>query len=61
MQTYKKAKCYDKQGVLTRSGVQVVIADDRVLIGDSTYPIDELAIDRERRMITSPNGWSVEY
>jgi hypothetical protein len=41
--------------------VQVVICDDRVMIGDSTYPIAEVTIDREKRTIESPNGWTVTY
>ena len=61
MQTYQNAKCYDAQGYVTRTGVQVVICDDRVLIGDSTYPISDVTIDPEKRTITSPSGWVVEY
>lgn len=61
MQTYPKGKCYDNQGLLTRSGVQVIIDDNRVMIGDSTYPIGEVEIDRDKRTITSTSGWSVTY
>jgi len=61
MQIYKKAKCYDAQGLLTRSGTEVVIHDDRVMIGDSTYPIADVKINSADRTITSPDGWEVAY
>jgi len=61
MQIYKKAKCYDAQGFLTRSGAKVVIHDDRVMIGDSTYPIADVTIDATKRTIVSPDGWEVAY
>jgi len=61
MKTYRKAKCYDSQGYLTRSGVTVVLCEDLVMIGHSTYPIDDVTIDRSSREITSPSGWSVTY
>ena len=61
MQIYKKAKCYDAHGFLTRSGAEVVIHDDRVMIGDSTYPIADVTIDATKRTIVSPDGWSAEY
>lgn len=59
MKTYDSGKCYDSEGFLTKAGVQVVIDSDRVVIGDSAYPIDDVSIDYESRTIESPNGWSV--
>lgn len=61
MQAYQKGKVYDKNGMLEKSGVHVVIDDDRVHIGQSTYPIDEVTIDADARTITSDSGWRVEY
>ena len=59
--SYPKAICYDKNGPETARGVSVCFFDDRVSIGDSVYPLDEIENDRDSRELKHATGWTVSY
>lgn len=53
------ATCYDAQGQITQTGVQVCDHGDRISIGATSHRKDELEIKSNE--ITSVNGWSLNW
>ena len=54
-------KVYDKGGYLVKSNVKVTIMLNCILIGRTTYPIDDVTINKKERTITGCAGWYVQY